>query len=213
MKVLLVEDHNVVAEALEAYLEAGEEIEVVGRAENVVDAIRMAARKRPDVVLMDFHLPDGSGADAARAILADRDSVAVVFLSADEGEATLLAAVEAGAKGFISKTAVGTEIVDALHRAARGEMLIPASRLAELVGRERELAEEREEQQRIRGALTPRELEVLAAMASGSDGRSIAEQLGISFTTVRTHTQSVLEKLGVHSKLEAVRRAEQLGLI
>ncbi|MDP9325029.1 MAG: response regulator transcription factor [Candidatus Dormibacteraeota bacterium] len=210
---MLVEDHNVVAEALEAYLEAGEEIQVVGRAENVADAVRMAARKRPDVVLMDFYLPDGSGADAARAILAEHDGVAVVFLTADEGEETLLAAVEAGAKGYVNKTASGTDIIDSIHRAASGEMLIPAARLAELVGRQRELAQEREEHGRIRGVLTPREMEVLAAMASGTDSHGIAEQLGISFTTVRTHTQSVLEKLGVHSKLEAVRRAEELGLV
>ena len=211
--VLIVEDHQVLAEGLELALERHEDLDVVGWAGTVQEALALARERRPQVVLMDFHLPDGTGAEAAGRLREELGDVAIVFLSADSSEEALMAAIESGASGYLVKSGAAAQVADAVRRAAEGEMLIPAATLAGLLARQRQRQREEAAVQQLAGQLTPREREILRLMAQGLDNRAIADKLFISFTTVRGHVQNILEKLDAHSKLEAVARANQLGLI
>jgi len=198
---------------LEGFLAEDPGIEVVGRAGTVAQAVQMAEQRHPSVVLMDFRLPDGSGAQAAAAIRQLRPRPAILFLSGDDREEALLAAVQAGACGFLPKSRASFEVVDAVRRAAADEMLIPASVLAGLLGRAKVWASDEAARTRLLEQLTRRELQILEMMADGLDNRGIANTLSISLTTVRTHVQRVLEKLNAHSKLEAVAIAARHRLL
>jgi DNA-binding NarL/FixJ family response regulator len=211
--VLLVEDHLLVAEGLAALLNATGDLKVVGCAATGAEADRLAFHHQPDVVVIDSHLPDAAGADVAGRIRERQPQVAVVFLSADESEVAMIAAVRAGACAYLPKSRATADVVEAVRRAAQGEMLIPAAQLARLLARSHEMARDDEERRRLLESLTRREQEVLALMAEGLDNRAIAAELGIGFTTVRGHVQNVLEKLDAHSKLEALACAARYGLL
>jgi len=211
--VLLVEDHLLVAEGLAAMLNASGDVRVVGTSASAIDAVQVAAECQPDVVVMDSHLPDGSGADAAIRLREQQPQIPIVFLSADESEAAMIAAVRAGACAYLPKSRATVDVVDAVRRAVEGEMLIPAAQLARLLARSHEMARDEAERRRLLDSLTARELEVLALMAEGLDNRAIAAELAIGFTTVRGHVQNILEKLEAHSKLEALACAARYGLL
>lgn len=221
IRVAIVEDHILVAEGLKMLLQGIPDIEVVGIVGNKAEFLAQRSELDADVVLMDFRLPDGSGAEAAAALRADKPNIAVVFLSADESEESLLAAVEAGASGYLlKKSQPATELVSAVRMAAAGEMLISPQKLSSLVIRQRELARQQfdrerrdRERQQLLGQLTGREREVLALIVAGLDNKSIAKRLAIGTGTVRAHVQHLLEKLGVHSKLEAAATAIERGLV
>lgn len=210
-KVLIVEDHRVVAEGLWALLAEYSDLTVVGWADSVAEVVPMAKELGPDVALVDFRLPDGTGADAAAAIRANDPSTAIVILSADASDSALLAAVEAGACGYLLKSASGDEIASAIRSAAEGETLIPASTLVEVLARHRENARSSAQQTERLESLTPREQEILTLMSQGLDNRAVAERLSISYATVRTHVRKILEKLEVRSQLEAVAKAADWG--
>lgn len=211
--VLLVEDHRLVAEGLAAMLNATADIRVVGTAATAADAIRLALKEQPGVLVMDSHLPDGDGADIVGRIREVQPQVAVIFLSADESEAAMIAAVRAGACAYLPKSRATADVIDAVRRAAEGEMMIPAAQLARLLARSHEMARDDDERHRLLESLTRREKEVLALMAEGLDNRAIAADLGIGFTTVRGHVQNILEKLDAHSKLEALACAARYALL
>ncbi len=206
IRVLIVEDHPVMAEALSALLQREVDVEVVAMAVTLRDALHLVSDACPDVILADFRLPDGTGADIAAAVRHRRPRPSVVLLSAVDTVAALLAAVEAGAKGYLLKSRTAPEVLDAVRRAARGEMLIPSSVLAELLA-------QRGQQAVLLGSLSAREREVLKLMAQGLDNSQVAERLGIRYGTVRSHVRNLISKLNAHSRMEAVVRAEELGLI
>jgi len=220
IKVVIVEDHRLVAEGLQVLLEDVEDMEVVGTCVGKEDLLTHWPGMSADVVLMDFFLPDGSGADAAAALRSAPEPPAVLFLSADESEESLLAAVEAGASGYLLKAGPAADLVSAVRAAAAGEVLIPSQKLSGLVMRQRELvrekaARDRRDKERVQllGQLTSRERDVLELIVAGLDNKSIASRLAIGTGTVRAHVQHVLEKLGVHSKLEAAAQAVERGLV
>jgi DNA-binding NarL/FixJ family response regulator len=188
-------------------------IEVVGRAGNAAEALEIAAATDPRVVLLDFSLGEESGADVARDVLAAHPDASVVFLSADGSDEAMMAAIEAGSSGYLLKTEAASKLVDAVRRAAAGEMLVAPEVLASLLSRHRKRQADAAERLRLAQSLTPREHEILRMVARGLDSQSIADQTHISITTVRGHVQRLLEKLGAHSKLEAVIRAADHGLI
>jgi DNA-binding NarL/FixJ family response regulator len=206
IRVLIVEDHRVVAEGLAALINHQAGMKVVGEAGSVAEAVRAAAELGPDVVLLDFRLPDGTGADAAWAMREIRPEAKLIFLTREDSEAARFAAVQAGASAFIHKSKAASEVVDAIREVARGRMLITPRTIATLLAKRRGIEAQLH-------SLTPREREVLALMAGGLSSRSVAAKLGISYTTVRTHIRSLGSKLGVHSKLEAIVKARELGVI
>ena len=213
IKVLIVEDHALVAEGIQMLLQEEDGIQVVGRASDATEAVRLSAATMPEVVLMDFSLGEFSGAVAAREILDILPETRIVFLSANGGDEAMMAAVEAGGRGYLLKTEAASRVADAIRRAAAGEMLIPAEVLAGLLSRQRKRQADDAERARLAQSLTPREHEILRLVARGLDNQSIADETHISVTTVRGHVQRLLEKLDSHSKLEAVARAADYGLI
>jgi DNA-binding NarL/FixJ family response regulator len=213
IRVLVVEDHQMVAEGLSALLDSYDDLHVLGWVPGVRAAIDAVTQCQPDVALIDFRLPDGSGAEAATGIRDVRPETAIVFLSADDSDDAVSTAVEAGAVGYFLKTAPSDAVADAIRRAAEGETLIPATRLSELLARRSAIARERAEQTELRERLTPREREVLSLLAQGLDNRALAARLHIEYSTVRSHVRNVLLKLGARTQLEAVVKATALGLL
>jgi DNA-binding NarL/FixJ family response regulator len=213
IRVLIVDDHQIVAEGIALALRRHGDIEIVGIETSVTGAVQASQDLAPGVVLMDYHLADGTGADAAAAIREARPDTAVVMISGDSGEGAMLAAVEAGASGYLSKTDGSEQLAQQVRRAAAGEMLIPAAMLQRLVALSRSHAVAAATRGRASDILTPREREILELMARGLDNPAIAEELTISYHTVRGHVQSILEKLDARTKLEAVARAHAEGLL
>jgi two-component system nitrate/nitrite response regulator NarL len=206
-RVLIVEDHQVVAEGLAALLNEHPELRVVAIASGVGEVEHLADVERVDVVLCDYWLPDGTGPEAVAALRSHLPDVAVVFLSADNSDEAVLAALEAGAAGYLVKSAAGADVADAVRRAIDGEILVPARQLAKLLARRRERSHRSAEHARRLDSLTPRERQILSLMTAGLDNRDIARELSISYTTVRSHVRHLLSKMGARSKLEAVVRA------
>jgi DNA-binding NarL/FixJ family response regulator len=208
---MVVDDHWMMVQALQLALSREPGIEVVATAGTVAEAVASFPEARPDVLLIDYHLPDGTGAEAVRQL--SLPAVKVVFLSADRSDEAMMAALEAGACGYLVKSEPLDRLVAAVRRAADGEILLQPGELVSLLGRQRERERQEAERQRVAASLTAREHEVLGLMAQGLDNRTIAELLHLSLTTVRWYVQILLEKLEVHSKLGAVARAAELGLV
>ena len=213
IRVLIVDDDQVLADALGLVLDREADMTVVGTSRSVQEGLDRAIRSSPDVILIDFHLPDGTGADAARRLLEIGPGVAVVVLTIDASDATLLATIESGAAGYLLKRRGLAQVVDTVRRAAAGEMLFPPETMVRLVGELRNRQRRAAERDSLRDRFTSREQEVLRLMAAGLDTKAMAARLVVSGTTVRTHVQSVLGKLDAHSRLEAVARATQAGLL
>jgi DNA-binding NarL/FixJ family response regulator len=211
--VLIVDDHELLLEGLRTLLGQYPDVEVVGAATTATDAVEKVAELHPDVVLMDYRLRDGDGASATAAIRSKDADVAVVFLSADDSESALFAAVEAGAVGYLDKSNSTVEVIDAVRRAAAGEMLLPQEVLARLIQHQRQRALDRRKREHLLGELTPRELEILRLMGAGLDTQEIAGRLFISQQTVRGHVRNVLGKLDCHTRLAAVARGGEYGLL
>jgi DNA-binding NarL/FixJ family response regulator len=206
IRVLVVDNHAMFAQAVAAALREHDDIEVVGVAGNATQGISAVAQHGPDVVLMDYRLPDLFGDEATRVIRRDHPRTAVVVVTAAEDEEVLGKAVDAGCSGFVMKQDGLDELVAAVRTAHAGGSVLPPRLLRSLMGRLRSGDEPSP-------GLTPRETEVLQLLAEGLDTRDVAERLSCSHNTARNHTQSIIRKLGAHSKLEAVMTAMRLGML
>jgi DNA-binding NarL/FixJ family response regulator len=213
VRVLIVQDHPLLASAIAKVFESNGGFVVADVTGSGADAVRAAAKAPPDVVLMDFRLPDVSGPAAAALILAACPTAAIVFHSADESESALLDAVDAGAIGYLTKDATADQLVEAARRASRGEVLIPVALFARALARQRTEVVQKREWERLIAQFTPRELDILHLLAKGMDTQDMSERLGIAPHTVEWHVRHVIEKLQVHSKLQAVIAAVRNGLI
>ena len=207
IKVMVVDDHQLLTQSLLMVLGDEPDLEVVATAASVAEARLMARRHQPDVALMDYRLPDGLGTDAARQIRQENPETKVVMVTGFPDDAILVAAIEAGCSGYITKESAITEAISAVRAAHAGEALISPPMLARL------LPKLRRDYRGVGSTLTEREREVLALLAKGSQNQAVADQLFLSVNTVRKHVQSILSKLGAHSKLEAVAIAAREGVI
>ena len=205
--VLIVDDHRMFSESLARLLADEEGIAVLGVAATGADAVEMVNRLHPKVVLMDYQLPDQDGVSVTTAIRRENPSVMVVMLTGSTEDRVLLAAIDAGCSGFLTKDRAAAEVVHAVRAAAVGEALISPALLTRLLPKlnrtQRTLGED----------LSDREREVLGFLARGMTNKVIAAELFLSVNTIRNHVQSVLAKLGAHSKLEAVSTAVREGII
>lgn len=211
IRVLLVDDHLLLTDALAGLLRREPDIEIVGVARSVAET-RTAAQQEMDVVLMDYLLPDGTGAQATRDIKRRWPAAKVIVLTGLTDDETMLDAVESGADGYLTKESAGRSVVEAVRAAHAGEILLPRSiayQLAQRIASTRRAATPQGEEH----GLTPRELEVLSALADGSSSREICAQLYISPNTLRTHVANITSKLRVRSKLEAVALALRQQLV
>jgi DNA-binding NarL/FixJ family response regulator len=212
INVLLVDDHAIVRTGLKAVLNIARDIQVVGEAANGVDAIALAQRLRPHVVILDLTMPGGDGVTATKAITELPDPPKVLVLTMHTEEDYLLPVLKAGASGYLVKSAADRELIDAIRAIARGEMYVQhnAGRvLARGYVAKDPVGEERARFER----LTERERNVLILIARGYSAPEIGERLSISPKTVDTYKQRVNEKLGVAHRAEYVRIAMRLGLL
>ena len=213
VRVLIVQDHPLLASALARVLEGQPDFAVSGVSSSGAEAVRSAALMHPDVVLMDFRLPDVTGPEAARLIQGEYADAAIVFHSADESDTALLDAVDDGATAYLTKDATADQIVEAVRRASKGEVLIPVELFARAIARQRGVVTKKREREQLLAEFTPRELDILHLLAEGLDTTAMSRNLGIAPHTVEWHVRHVIEKLEVHSKLQAVIAAARKGLI
>jgi DNA-binding NarL/FixJ family response regulator len=214
IQVLVVQDHIMLGSAIARILDVETDLTVVGIARGGADAAMLASREQVSVVLIDFHLPDMSGPAAATMIRSAIPDVAIVFHSAEESETALLDAIDAGATAYLPKSLTTAEqIVRAVRQAGRGEVLIPASLFAKAIARQRSSLALQQKHDRVAAEFTSRELEVLKLLAEGLDTAGMSHRLGIAPHTIEWHVRNLIEKLKVHSKLQAVIAAARLGLI
>jgi DNA-binding NarL/FixJ family response regulator len=213
VQVLVVQDHPLLASAIARVLESQHDLSVCGIARRGDEAAKLAAQEKPAVVLMDFLLPDSSGPVAAGKIRQAVPSAAIVFHSAEDSETALLDAIDAGATAYLSKSATADQIIEAVRRASVGEVLIPVALFAKAIARQRKVVTDRHAREKTLSKFTPRELDVLRLLAEGYNTATMAMHLGIAPHTVEWHVSHLIEKLEVHSKLQAVIAAAKMGLI
>jgi DNA-binding NarL/FixJ family response regulator len=212
--VLLVEDHAAIREALASTFE-GEGFEVVGQAESMAQArgIMRETEYPIDVAIIDLGLPDGYGGDLIKELSEIHPQAQGLVLSASLDRTNLARAVELGAAGVLSKTAHLEEVVDGVKRLRRGETLIPLEDVVELLRFSNSRREALHEARQAIETLTPREIEVLQALAEGLDSEGIASKLNIALRTERNHMASILKKLRLHSQLQALIFAARHGVV
>ena len=214
IRLLLVEDHASFREATASVFEREAGFEVVGQAGSLAEVRKMLEDEasEADVALVDLGLPDGYGGDLIKELRAANPRAQALVLSATLERAEIARAVESGAAGVLHKSADIEEVVEAVRRVRAGEMLLPLEEVVELLRYAGSHREQEQEARRAIAQLTPREKEVLEALAEGLDGKDIAQRLGISAVTERNHVASILAKLGVHSRLQALIFAVKHGV-
>lgn len=204
IRVLIVDDHPVVRDGLRGMFSREPGFEVVGEAANGRDAVTQTLARSPDVVLLDLRMPEADGVHAIRSLVADGATAHVLVLTTYDTDRDVLAAIDAGATGYLLKDAPRDELFRAVRAAARGETVLSPSVATQLIGRVRDPQPD---------TLTPRELEILELIAAGATNRDAAQELFISEATVKTHLLHVYDKLGVGDRAAAVGAAYRRGLL
>lgn len=204
VRVMVADDHAVVRAGIVALLAAEPGLEVVGEASDGLEAVKQALELRPAVVVMDVRMPGLTGDAATARIREAAPEVRVLVLTTYESDASILAAIEAGASGYLLKAAPADELIAGVRSVAAGEVALSPAIAAQLVSRMRAPAPT---------ALTPRETEVLRLVAEGLSNRAIGERLFVGEATVKTHLLRAFEKLGVNDRTRAVTLAMERGLL
>jgi len=213
VRTLVVDDHPIVRQGLAALLATTVDFEVVGQAADGVEAVELAARLRPDLVLMDLRMPRLDGVAATEAVLRDVPTARVVVLTTYESDDSILGAIEAGASGYLLKAAPEDELLAGLRSVVGGQVALAPSMAALLVGRARR-AQAESAASAVGPApspLSPRETQVLALVAEGCSNREVGLRLFVGEATVKTHLLHVFEKLGVGDRTRAVTLAMEKG--
>jgi DNA-binding NarL/FixJ family response regulator len=205
--VLIADDHGVVREGLARLLATAEDIEVVGTAADGAEAVALYEELRPDVVLMDLSMPQVDGTEATRRIVASNPDAAVVILTSFSDREQILAALDAGAIGYLLKDAGPAELIDGVRAAARGESPLHPKAARELLTRS-----DGEAAAAAEPDLTAREREILVLLARGLPNKRIALELGISEKTVKAHVTSIFNSLGVSDRTQAALWAREHGI-
>jgi DNA-binding NarL/FixJ family response regulator len=212
IRVLLCDDQALVRSGFRMILEARDDLEVVGEAEDGREAIELAASADPDVILMDVRMPNVDGVQATRAIVAGGSSARILILTTFDLDEYVYEALRAGASGFLLKDVQPQQLVEAIRVVAAGEALLAPTVTRRLLAKFASLPVEERPPPAL-GALTEREVEVLRLLATGLSNAELAERLFLSETTVKTHISSVLRKLGLRDRVQAVVAAYEAGLV
>ena len=199
LRVLLVDDHEVVRAGLKALLEAAEGITVVGEAGNVDEAVRRSGLDSPDVVVLDVRLPDGSGVEACREIRSQFPDTKVLMLTSFADEEALMAAILAGASGYVLKRVRGSDLIEDIRKVGAGESLLDPNMTASLFDRLR--AGPRQDP--LLARLTDQERELVHLLAEGLSNREIAARMFLAEKTVKNYVSNVLSKMGMNRRTEA----------
>ncbi len=221
IRILVVDDHTLFRRGLTALLQRVAQFEVVGDAGDASQALRRAAELKPDLILLDNHLPGVQGVDALPALLEAAPGVRVLMLTVSEDECDLSAALRGGACGYLLKTVEGDALAAAIRRVMRGENVVAEEMTGKLVAAYRDAAASQLQSSSLPvaarsaprlDALSQRELEILRGIARGQGNKEIARSLGIAETTVKIHVQHILRKLAVSSRVHAAVIASEQGL-
>jgi two-component system response regulator NreC len=200
--VLLVDDHALVRRGFRRMLDDDETLEVVGEASNGVEAVKLAAKLRPQVIVMDCQLPEMSGLEATKKILQSQPETAILMLSMHSEDTLVRQALAAGARGYVLKNAMDLDLANAIKGVAAGKSVIdPQVQRVETLKGERE------------AGLTARELEVLQHIVAGKSNKEIASELDLSVNTVSVHRANIMDRLGIHKTAELVVYAIRNGLV
>ena len=209
-KVIIADDHAIVRAGLRALIHADASLELVGEAAGGYEAIELVEKNRPEILVLDLSMPDLDGISVTREIHPKFPDLNILILTLHEDEALLKEAIKAGASGYILKRAAETELISAIRTILRGDLYVDPSMVRALLNDPAKPSDARNESNE---SITPREKEILQMIVQGYTNRQIGEELHISVRTVEGHRANILEKLGLHSRVEMVRYAREHGLI
>jgi DNA-binding NarL/FixJ family response regulator len=209
MRVLIVDDHPVTRDGLRTAFNLADEIDVVGEAASGEEAIQVVADTKPDIVFMDVRMPGMNGIQATRQIRENNPDTKIILFTIDESRASVAEAIQAGVSGYLLKDASVGELINAARQAMAGKAVIHPS-LTQAFIEEVQLVDRPSSPE---APLSPREVEILQKIAYGATTKEVADQLGISFHTVKTHLERIFEKLGANDRAQAVAIAIRQGLV
>ena len=209
IRILIADDHPIVREGLATVLNQEEDLEVVGLAENGLEAVARARKLCPDIILMDLQMPEMDGVEAIQKIKEEAPDIGIIILTTYDAEDYIFRGIEAGARGYLLKDSTPGEVLKAIRSVHKGESLIQPRVASRLLDRFSQLARAPDTGE----ILSPRELEVLQLMAKSSVNKEIATELLIGESTVKTHIVHIFNKLGVKGRTEAVAGAARRGII
>jgi DNA-binding NarL/FixJ family response regulator len=213
IRVLLVDDHVLFREGLAGILSTQPDMEVIGEANDGLEAIIKARELKPDLILMDIQMPDIDGLEATRVIKKELPDTIIVVLTVRDDEEKLFAAIRYGAQGYLLKSIRGHEMLEMLYGALRGDAAISPHLAGRMLEEFRRMSHQMPVDTSEIFDLTPREQEVLSLVAQGKADKEIAVELSISVNTVKSHLRNLLAKLQVSSRREAARLAKYKGLL
>jgi DNA-binding NarL/FixJ family response regulator len=209
VRVLIVDDHPVTRDGLRTAFNMADEIDVVGEAASGEEAIHVVAETKPDIVFMDVRMPGMNGIQATRQIRENNPDTKIILFTIDESRASVAEAIQAGVSGYLLKDASVGELINAARQAMAGKAVIHPS-LTQAFIEEVQLVDRPSSPE---APLSPREVEILQKIAYGATTKEVADQLGISFHTVKTHLERIFEKLGANDRAQAVAIAIRQGLV
>ena len=209
MRVLIVDDHPVTRDGLKTAFGVSNEIDVVGEASSGEEAVKAVEEHKPDIVFMDVRMPGMNGIQATRQIRENNPDTKIILFTIDESRASVAEAIQAGVSGYLLKDASVGELINAARQAMAGKAVIHPS-LTQAFIEEVQLVDRPSSPE---APLSPREVEILQKIAYGATTKEVADQLGISFHTVKTHLERIFEKLGANDRAQAVAIAIRQGLV
>lgn len=209
-RILVIDDHVLFRDGLVSLFRSTPDFQVVDQAGSVKEGIEKAFHHRPDIILMDFSLPDGTGLDATRAILEELPDCKIIFLTVFETDESLLTAIRLGAKGYMLKNVSSSSLIASLRALAQGEIAMSRKMMSRVLEFSRSMPVPPTNDRLNK--LSPRELDILYELQDGASNMEIAQRLYLSENTVKHHIHSILEKLGVENRRQAGMIAKQLGV-
>ncbi len=212
IRILLADDHTIVRDGLRALLEKQPDMTVAGEAADGREAVQIAEENMPDVVVMDIAMPNMNGIEATRRIVAMRPATGVVILSMHQDESYVLRSLKAGARGYLLKDSLRSDVVEAIRSVAQGRSFL-TRKVSRLMQEDYIRQMERRGVEDSYDLLTDREREILQLIAEGRTNKEVANVLNIGLTTVETHRTHILQKLGLHSVPELILYAVRKGII
>ncbi|RLQ97284.1 response regulator transcription factor [Falsibacillus albus] len=207
IKVLIVDDHEMVRLGMKSYLMTEKRIELVGEASSGQEAAQLAKNHEPDVILMDLLMEDGTGIEATRNVLSFLPNCKIIILTSYYDDEQVFPALEAGAHSYLLKTAKAEEVADAIYKSMKGEVVIEPKVATKMMNRFRS------KEKKPHDELTERELDVLKCLGEGMTNLEISESLFIGIKTVKTHVSNILGKLGVSDRTQAAIYANRNGVV